>query len=49
MMVRITGVPLKDLVREMMPFHAADDRELILITYVPWLTLVLPRLMGYKG
>jgi tripartite ATP-independent transporter DctM subunit len=49
MMVRITGVPLKDLVREMIPFHASMIVSLVLITYVPWLTLVLPRLMGYKG
>ena len=49
MMVRVTGVPLKDMVREMLPFQAAMIATLALITYVPWLTLVLPRLMGYKG
>ena len=49
MMVRVTGVPLKDIIREMMPFHAAMVATLVLITYVPWLTLVLPRLLGYQG
>jgi tripartite ATP-independent transporter DctM subunit len=49
MMVKITGVPLKDIVKEMIPFHASMIVTLVLITYVPWLTLVLPRLMGYKG
>ena len=49
MMVRVTGVPMKDLVREILPFHASMVVTLALITFVPWLTLVLPRLMGYKG
>ena len=49
MMVKITGVPLKDIVREMFPFHAAMIAALILITYIPWLTLVVPRLFGYQG
>ncbi len=49
MMVKITGVPLKDIVREMFPFHAAMIVALILITYIPWLTLVVPRLFGYQG
>ena len=49
MMVKITGVPLKDIVREMFPFNAAMIAALILITYIPWLTLVLPRLFGYQG
>ena len=49
MMVRITGVPLKDIVREMVPFHIAMIITLFLITYVPWFTLVVPRLLGYQG
>ena len=49
MMVKVTGVPLKDIVREMIPFHAAMIVVLLLITYVPWLTLVLPRLLGYQN
>ena len=49
MMVKVTGVPLKDIIREMIPFHAAMIVALILITYVPWLTLVVPRLFGYQG
>lgn len=49
MMGRITGVPLKDIIREMVPFHASMVVTLFLLTYVPWLTLVLPRMLGYKG
>jgi C4-dicarboxylate transporter DctM subunit len=49
MMVKVTGVPLRDIVREMIPFYAALIVVLFLITYVPWLTLVLPRLLGYQN
>jgi len=49
MMVRIAGVPLKDLVREVMPFLALMIGALALITLVPDLVLFLPRLLGYKG
>jgi len=49
MMVRIAGVPLKDLVREVMPFLAVMVGSLALITLVPDLVLFLPRLLGYKG
>jgi len=49
MMVRIADVPLKDLVRDVMPFLAAMIGALALITLVPDLVLFLPRLMGYQG
>ena len=49
MMSRMTAVPLKDLIREMLPFHAVMIVTLFLITYVPWFTLVVPRMLGYKG
>ena len=49
MMTKVTGVPLKDIVRELMPFLAAMIFVLGLLTYVPWLTLVVPRLFGYQG
>jgi len=49
MMVKIAGVPLKDLVREVMPFLALMIGALALITLVPDLVLFLPRLLGYKG
>jgi len=49
MMVKITDVPLKDIVKEMVPFHISMTITLFLITYVPWFTLVVPRLLGYKG
>jgi len=48
-MVKITDVPLKDLVREVMPFLGAMVAALALITFVPEFVLFLPRLMGYKG
>jgi TRAP-type C4-dicarboxylate transport system permease large subunit len=49
MMVKIAGVTLKDLVREVMPFLAVMIGALALITLTPGLVLFLPRLMGYQG
>jgi C4-dicarboxylate transporter DctM subunit len=49
LMVRITGEPFREIVREVMPFLAVMIGALALITYVPDLVLFLPRLMGYKG
>lgn len=48
-MTNITGVPLRDIVRECMPFLGAMIVALALITLVPDLTLWLPRLLGYQG
>lgn len=48
-MTNITGVPLRDIVRECMPFLVAMIAALALITLVPGLTLWLPRLLGYQG
>jgi C4-dicarboxylate transporter DctM subunit len=49
MMGKIAGVPLKDLVREVMPFLAVMIGALALITLMSDLVLFLPRLLGYKG
>ena len=49
MMVKIAGVSLKDLVREVLPFLAVMIGALALVTLVPDLVLFLPRLLGYKG
>jgi C4-dicarboxylate transporter DctM subunit len=49
MMVRIADVPLKDIVRETMPFLAVMIGALALITLVPGVVLFLPRLLGYQG
>ena len=49
MMVKIADIPLKDLVRDVLPFLAVMLAALALITLVPDLTLFLPRLFGYKG
>ena len=49
MMTKISGVPLKDLVREVMPFLGVMIGALALITFIPDLVLFLPRLLGYKG
>jgi C4-dicarboxylate transporter DctM subunit len=49
MMCQITGVALKDLVREVMPFLAVMIGALAVITFVPDFVLFLPKLMGYKG
>jgi C4-dicarboxylate transporter, DctM subunit len=49
MMVKIAEVPLKDLVREVMPFLYVMIAALAVITLLPDLVLFLPRLLGYKG
>jgi tripartite ATP-independent transporter DctM subunit len=49
MMVKITEISLRDLVREVMPFLAAMIVALALMTFIPDIVLFLPRLMGYKG
>jgi len=49
MMMKIAEIPLKDLVREVMPFLAVMIGALALITLAPELVLYLPRLLGYKG
>ena len=48
-MTNITGVPLRDIVRDCMPFLGAMIVALALITVFPELVLWLPRLMGYQG
>ena len=48
-MVRIADVPLRDLVRDTMPFLLVMIGALGLIVLVPDLVLYLPRLFGYKG
>jgi tripartite ATP-independent transporter DctM subunit len=45
----ITGVPLKDIVRDSLPFLVAMIGALALITFLPDLVLYLPRVFGYKG
>jgi C4-dicarboxylate transporter, DctM subunit len=48
-MVKIAEVPLRDIVRDVMPFLAVMVGALALITLLPDLVLFLPRLMGYLG
>jgi C4-dicarboxylate transporter DctM subunit len=48
-MTRIAEVPLKDLVRDVLPFLWAMIGSLVLITFFPQLVLWLPRLLGYQG
>jgi TRAP-type C4-dicarboxylate transport system permease large subunit len=48
-MTSITGVPLRDIVRDVLPFLAAMIVALALITFVPETVLWLPRLFGYEG
>jgi C4-dicarboxylate transporter, DctM subunit len=48
-MTRIAEVPLKDIVRDVLPFLWAMIAVLGLITFVPGFVLWLPRLTGYQG
>ncbi|HWI37420.1 MAG TPA: TRAP transporter large permease [Burkholderiales bacterium] len=49
MMSKIADIPLKDLVREVLPFLWVMIAALAIITFVPDTVLFLPRLLGYKG
>ena len=48
-MTRIAEVPLRDLVRDVLPFLWAMIGSLVLITFFPSLVLWLPRVFGYQG
>ena len=48
-MTRIAEVPLRDIVRDVLPFLWAMLASLGLITFFPGLVLWLPRLLGYQG
>lgn len=48
-MTSITGVPLRAIVREVMPFLAVMIVALAAITFVPATVLWLPRVFGYEG
>jgi tripartite ATP-independent transporter DctM subunit len=48
-MTSITGVPLRDIVRDVLPFLAVMIVALAVITFVPETVLWLPRLLGYEG
>jgi C4-dicarboxylate transporter, DctM subunit len=45
----ITGVPLRDIVREVLPFLLAMMAALAVIAFVPETVLWLPRMFGYEG
>ncbi len=49
MMTKIADVPLRDIVREALPFLGVMIGALALIMLFPELVLALPRLLGYKG
>jgi C4-dicarboxylate transporter, DctM subunit len=49
MMSKIADVPLREIVREALPFLYVMIGALALITLFPDIVLFLPRLLGYKG
>lgn len=48
-MTRIADVPIRDIVKDVMPFLFAMIAALAVITFVPGVVLFLPRLLGYGG
>jgi TRAP-type C4-dicarboxylate transport system permease large subunit len=48
-MANISGEPLRNLVRETLPFLFAMFIALAILTFVPATVLWLPRLFGYQG
>jgi tripartite ATP-independent transporter DctM subunit len=49
MMTKIADVPLRDMIREVMPFLYVMIAALLIIMLVPDTVLFLPRILGYKG
>jgi tripartite ATP-independent transporter DctM subunit len=49
LMTKIADIPLRDMVREVMPFLGVMFAALALITLSPDFVLFLPRLLGYTG
>ena len=48
-MTRIANVPLRDIVRDVLPFLYTMVASLLVITFFPDTVLWLPRLIGYQG
>ncbi|KQZ78243.1 permease [Mesorhizobium sp. Root157] len=48
-MTRIANVPLRDIVRDVLPFLYTMVLSLLVITFFPDTVLWLPRLFGYQG
>jgi tripartite ATP-independent transporter DctM subunit len=48
-MTNIAAVPLRHIVRDVMPFLIAMIAALLLVTFVPEISLWLPRRFGYEG
>jgi C4-dicarboxylate transporter, DctM subunit len=46
-MSNLTGTPLREIIREMLPFIAVLIGSLLLLSLWPDITLALPRLLGY--
>ncbi len=49
LMTKISGEPLRHIVRDTLPFLFAMLVALAILTFVPETVLWLPRLLGYKG
>ena len=49
MMTKIANVPVRDMVRELIPFLYVMIGALAVMTLVPSTVLFIPRLMGYTG
>jgi tripartite ATP-independent transporter DctM subunit len=45
----VTGIPLKDIIKEVWAFLAVLIGALLLLLFVPDIVLFLPRLLGYDG
>jgi len=45
----LTGIPLKNIIREIWPYLAALILALIVMALVPAIVLWLPRIFGYRG
>jgi len=45
----VTGIPLRDIIREVVPFLLVLIAALLAMIFIPDIVLFLPRLLGYEG
>lgn len=45
--VRVAGVKIEDVVKPLLSYYAVIFAVLLLVTYVPWVSMWLPKLAGY--
>ena len=43
---RVNGVKIEQIIKMLLPYFAVIAASLLLVTYVPWLSMAIPRALG---